>query len=169
MILGMQAAGAGMSALGAYGGAKSERSALAFQANMLDINAQAAERRAQIALDQGAFQAAQIERSGADAKGSVRARFASRNVALDEGTALAAQAGIDLVTQEDAQQSRINAVRSAWGYRTEKTNMLNEAAAKRATREGISPWGRAATTLLGSATSMAQSAYGMKGAGAFGG
>lgn len=169
MILGMQAAGAGMSALGAYGGAKSERSALAFQAQMLDINAQAAERRAQIALDQGAYQAAQVERAGADAKSTARAVFGARNVALDEGSALAVQSGIDLVSQEDAQQARVNAVRQAWGYRTEKTNMMNEAEAKRATRKGINPWTRATTSLIGSATSMAQSAYGMKGAGAFGG
>lgn len=168
-IMGMQAAGAGMSAIGAYGGAKSERSALAFQAQMLDMNAGLAERRAQIALEQGAFQAGQIERSGADAKSSAKATFASRGVALDEGSALAVQSGIDLVSQEDAQQARVNAVREAWGYRTDKTNLMSEAAAKRATRKGINPMGRAATSLLGSATSMASSAYGMKSQGAFGG
>ena len=158
-----------MSAIGAYGGAKSERSALAFQAQMLDMNAQMAERRAQISLDQGAFQAAQIERGGANAKSSARASYAARGVALDEGSALAVQSGIDLVSQEDAQQARVNAVREAWGHRTDKTNIMAEAAAKRATRKGINPWGRASTSLLTSATSIAQSAYGMRAQGAFGG
>lgn len=162
MILGMQAAGAGMSAIGAYGGAKSQKSALGFEAQMLDMNAGLAERRAQIALDKGAFEAGEIEKAGARVKGTQRAVLGARNVALGEGTALAIQAGTDVITQADATQARINAVREAWGHRTDATNQQNAAGAKRANAKGINPWGAAATSLLTSATSMAQSAYAMR-------
>ena len=164
-IMGMQAVGAGASAIGAYGQAKSQKSALGFQAQMADANAQLAERRAQIALDQGAYQAMEIERSGARAKGSQLASFGAKGVVLGEGTALAVVAGTEMVSAEDAQQARINAVRAAWGHRTDATNMRNEGIAARANAKGINPWGAASTSLLGSATSMASSYYGMKKAG----
>lgn len=157
-----------MNAIGAYGGAKSEKSALQFQAQMADLNASMAERRAQIALDQGAFQAAQVERQGADTKSTIKASYAARGVALNEGTPLAMAVGADVATADDARQARINAVRAAWGHRTDAANQTADAAAKRATAKGINPWGRAGTTLLTGATSMAQSAYNMKQQGAFG-
>lgn len=165
----MQAVGAGMGAIGAYGGAKSEKSALNYQAQMQDLNSVMAKRRAEIALDQGAFQAGEIERAGADRNSSIKATYAARGVALNEGTPLAMAVGSDVATADDARMARVNAVRAAWGHRMDETNLKNDAAAKRASAKGINPWGRAATTLLTSATSMAQSAYGMKQQGAFGG
>ena len=168
-IMGLQGAGAGISAVGAYGSAKSQKSALGFQAQMADMNAQLAERRAQIALEQGAYQAQEIERQGARAKGSQRAAMGASNIALDSPTALAIVAGTDLVTAEDAQQARVNAVREAFGHRTDATNQRNEGLAARANAKGINPMGAAATSLLGSATSMASSYYGMKQEGAFSG
>lgn len=168
-IMAMQAAGAATSAIGAYGSAKSQKSALGFQAQMADMNAQLAERRAQISLEQGAFEAQGIERSGARQKGTQRAEMGASGIALGSTTAQAIVTGTDLVTAEDAQQARINAVRAAWGQRTEATNLRNEGRAARANARGINPMGAAATSLLGSATSMAQSAYSMgmfKGSGA---
>lgn len=157
----LQGVGAATSAIGAYGSAKSQKSALGFQAQMADMNAELAERRAQIALDQGAYQAQEIERSGARQKGTQRAEMGASGIALGSTTAQAIVVGTDLVTAEDAQQARINAVRAAWGQRTEATNMRNEGRAARANAKGINPMGAAATSLLGSATSMAQSAYSM--------
>ena len=161
-IMGMQAVGAATSAIGAYGQAKSQKSALGFQAQMADMNAGLAERRAQIALEQGAFQAGEIERGGARTKGTQRASMGGGNIALDSGTALAIVAGTDLVTAEDAKMARVNAVREAFGHRTDATNQRNNAAAQRANAKGINPWGAASTSLLGSATSMASSWYAMK-------
>lgn len=161
-MMALQGAGAGASAAGAYGAAKSQKSALGFQAQMADVNAQLAERRAQIALEQGAFEAQGIERQGARIKGSQRAEMGASGIALDSGTAQAIVVGTDMVTAEDAQQARINAVRAAWGQRTEATNMANEARAARATAKGISPGTSAAISLLGSATDMAKSYYSMR-------
>lgn len=164
-MMAVQAAGAATSAVGAYGSAKSQKSALGFQAQMADMNAELAERRAQISLEQGAYQAQEIERQGARAKGSQRAQMGASGIALGSTTAQAIVTGTDLVTAEDAQQARVNAVRAAWGQRTEATSMRNEGRAARANARGINPMGVAATSLLGSATSMAQSYYGMRKAG----
>jgi hypothetical protein len=157
----LQGVGAATSAIGAYGSAKSQKSALGFQAQMADMNAELAERRAQISLEQGAYQAQEIERGGARQKGAQRAAMGASGIALGSTTAQAIVVGTDLVTAEDAQQARINAVRAAWGQRTEATNMRNEGRAARANARGINPMGAAATSLLGSATSMTRSAYDM--------
>lgn len=154
-----------MSAVGAYGSAKSQKSALGFQAQMADMDAQLAERRAQISLEQGAYQAQELERQGARAKGSQRAQMGASGIALGSNTAQAIVNGTDLVTAEDARQARINAVREAFGHRTDATNKRNEGLAARANAKGISPGFAAATSLLGSATSMSSSYYGMKKAG----
>jgi len=52
-----------------------------------------------------------------------------------------------------------NAVRNAFGYRTQAMNFENEAMAKRATAGAISPFGSMASSLLGNAGGVAQSWY----------
>lgn len=167
VAMALQGAGAGVSAVGAYGEAASKKSSLNYQAQMSDLNAVYAERRAQIATDQGALEAGEIEKSGARTKATAKATLASRGIALDEGTALAIQTGIDVVTAEDAQQARVNAVRAAWGHRADAVNSRNEALMGRATAKGINPTMAAYTSLLGSATSMAESHYAVKRAGGY--
>jgi len=167
MLLAAQAAGAGMDAVGAYGAAKSQKSSLRFAAQAADLNATLAERRAQIALEQGAYQAGEIERAGAREVSGQRATFAARGAALGEGSALAVMSGTELTTAEDARQARINATRAAWGYRTDATNSSNEAIAARANARAINPGMAGFTSLLGSAVSIGQNFYAMKGAGAF--
>ena len=60
-------------------------------------------------------------------------------------------AGTDLMRSIDAETSRINAVRAAFGARTEAAGQRGQAAVSRATADAISPVGAAATTLLGEA------------------
>ena len=60
-----------------------------------------------------------------------------------------------------------NAVRAAWGYRTQAVNTQNEALIKRSAASSISPMGSAATSLLGSATSVAGNWYQMNKMGLF--
>ena len=62
-----------------------------------------------------------------------------------------------------------NAVRSAWGYRTQAVNFENEALTKRATAGAISPFGSAAGSLLGSAATVAGSWYSLNKVGALNG
>lgn len=168
MLLAAQGAGAGMDTVGAYGAAKADKSNLRFQAQIADLNASLAERRAQIALEQGGFQAANIERGTAREVSGQRASFAARGAVLDEGSALAVMSGTELVGAEDARQARINATRAAWGQRTEATNFANEAAAARANASAINPGMAGFSTLLGNAVSIGQNFYQMKSSGAFG-
>lgn len=166
-MLAMQGAGAGLEAAGMYGQAAGQKSALKYDARVADMNALLAERRAQVALEQGRFQINQIRREGAAIKGSQRAQMAANGVDLTYGTPAAVISGTEMLTEIDAQQAEINAVREAWGYRTQATNAQNEARSARANASAIKPWMAGATSLLGSASSVSQSYYGLKKAGAF--
>lgn len=166
-MLSLQGAGAGLEAAGAYGQASSQRSALKYDARIADMNALLAEQRAQVALEQGRFQVNQVRREGAQIKGSQRAQMAASGVDLTYGTPAAVISSTEMLTELDVQQAEINAVREAWGYRTQATGYQNEARSARATAKGINPLLAAGTSLLGSATSVASSYYGMKKAGAF--
>lgn len=167
LSLGAQGAGAGLSAVGAYGSAASQKSGLRYEAQVAGLNAGLAERQAQIALEQGQYQVDQLRRATAGLKGSQTATMAARGLDLTSGTPAEILAGTDFMGEIDVQQAQINAVREAWGYRTQKTNLENEARTKRANASAISPGMAAATSLLGSATSMAGSFYGFQKAGAF--
>lgn len=169
LIMAGQGAGAGMSAVGAYGQAASQKSNLGYEARMADFNATLAERQAQVAMEKGQFTVNQLRRDTAGLKGTQRATMAARGLDLTSGTPADILTGTDYMGEVDAQQAEINAVREAWGYRTQATNLQNEARSKRANAKAISPGMAAATSLLGSATSMGQSYYGFKKAGAFGG
>ena len=59
----------------------------------------------------------------------------------------------------DANTLEANAVRTAWGMRTQATNYQNEALAARATAGAINPGMSAVSSLLGSAGSVASSWY----------
>lgn len=147
--------GAANSAIGSYYGAQSQASSLKFQADIADINARIAELGAQSELAAGEKQvAAQTLRAG-QIKGAQRAAMAANGVDLGEGSAAEVQASTDIMKDIDKDTITANAVRSAWGYRTQATNSQIEALTKRATASGISPIGSTASSLLGSAGSVA--------------
>lgn len=164
-----QGVGGAMSAIGAYGQASSQKSSLRYEAQMSDFNATLAERQAQVAMEKGRFEVDQLRRSTAGLKGSQRATMAARGLDLTSGSPAEILAGTELMGEIDVQQAQVNAVREAWGYRTQKTNLENEARTKRANASAIKPGMAAATSLLGSATSMASSYYSFNKAGAFSG
>lgn len=165
----MQGVGAAQSAIGAYGAAASQKSSLRYQAQIADLNAVAAERQAQVAMQRGQFQVDQVRRSTAGLKGSQRAQMAANGVDLTTGTPAEVLTSTDLMGEIDAQQAEINAVREAWGYRQQGAGFTSDAMAGRANASAISPMAAATTSLLGSATSMASSFYSFQKAGAFGG
>lgn len=167
LIMGAQGVGAGLSAASAFGAARSQKSGLRYQAEAAEINAVTAERQAAAAMERGQFQVNQVRRGAADAKGTARQTYARNGVDLTVGTPADVLTGIDMLSEIDAQQAEVNALREAWGYKTSAENERSEARAARATASAISPGLAAATSLLGSATSMASSAYSFKQAGAF--
>lgn len=169
LILGAQAVGGGLSAVSAFGAAASQRSGLRYQAEAAELNAVTAERQAAAAMERGQFQVNQVRRAGSQAKGTAVQQYAKDGVDLTAGTPAEVLTSIDILSEQDAQQAEINAIREAWGYRTSAENERSQARSARATASAISPGMAAATSLLGTATSVATSYYGFKQAGAFSG
>lgn len=162
----MMGAGAVNSAIGAYYGAASQKRALGLQAGLDDANARVAEIGAQQELIRGQSQLDQANLRAGAIKGSQRAALAANGVVLTEGSAPEILTSTDVMKTVDDNTITMNALRAAWGYRTQETNDQNDALMKRAGAAGISPMGAAATSLLGSAGSVASTWYGMNKTGA---
>lgn len=167
MSIGMQAGGVLTSAMGSHSGASSQKSALKGQARLADINARIAELGAHSALEQGKQQVAQVTHRAGQLKGSQRATMAANGIDLGAGNAAEVQASTDMMKEIDSNTVRHNALRNAWGHRTQSMNYTNEANMARANASGISPGGSAFSSLLGGATQVASSWYGMNQGGMF--
>ena len=157
--LGMQAAGAAMGTVGSYYSAQNTKSNLQMQANLADTNAQIAELGAQSALAQGAKEEQRSRLQTTALKKSQRVAMAANGVDLGQGSAAEILTSTDLMGDIDANTIKANAVRNAWGYRTQATNYQNQALMNRASAGAISPGAGAVASLLGSAGSVGQSWY----------
>lgn len=164
--LALQAGGLLTSTVGSLYSARSQASGLGHQANLAEINARIADLGAESALEQGKQQVAERTLRAGQERGAQRAALAANGVALNEGSAAEIQASSALIKEIDANTLRANATRSAWGYRMNAGNLRTEAVMARATARGINPVGSAATTLLGGATNVATSWYGLQRSGA---
>lgn len=164
----MQGAGAISSGLGAYYGAQSQKSSLELQANLADINARMSESAAQSTLLTGQREEQKSRIATANLKGTQRAGLAANGVDLGVGSAANILTTTDVMGEVDANTIQANAVRSAWGYRTQAVNQTNQALMSRASAGAISPLTSAATSLLGSAGAVAGNWYQYNKAGAFG-
>lgn len=162
---GLQVAGMAAGAVGSFYSAKSQKLALQSQADIAEINARISELGAQSALIQGQRQVGQISRKAGEVKSAQRARLAANGVDLGEGSAAELLTSTDILKEEDMATAHHNALAAAWGYRTQSMNSTNEAAMKRTTAGAISPGMQAASSLLGSAGTVAQSWYALKGKG----
>lgn len=163
----MQAVGAVGSAGSAYYGAKAQKSSLAFESDMADINARQAEKAAQLALSSGRREVQRSRMSTASLKSRQRVGMAANGVALDEGSAVGVLTSTDYISEVDANTIEANAVAAAWGHRAEATNQTNRANMARSAASGINPGQAAAASLMGSATQVATSWYSMNKAGSF--
>lgn len=155
------------SAIGSYFSADMQKSNLKFQADMAEINARMSEQSAQSALLQGQRQASAISMRAGQIKSGQRVALAANGIDLGSGNAAETQASTDIMKQIDMQTAEANAVRTAFGYRTQAVNQQNSALMARASAGAISPFGSAATSLLGSATSVAGNWYQMNKLGLF--
>lgn len=168
-----QAGGAIASGVGSFFGASTQQANLRGQAAVADANARIyetnahlAELSAQSALSQGQQQSAALTMKAGRMKSAQRAALAANGIDVGEGSAAEVQASTDILKEIDANTITANAVRTAWGYRTQGMNMLTQASnsridamSARSTAGAISPFGAAATSLLGSAGSVASSWY----------
>lgn len=164
-----QIGGAATSAIGARSSASAQRTALKSQAAVADINARIAELGAQSALQQGQRQVGALTHRAGQIKSSQRAAMAANGIDLSTGTAAEIQTSTDIMKDIDVATLTLNALRTAWGYRTQATNDQNEAMVKRSTAKSINPGQAAFTSLLGSAGSVASSWHALNKSGAIGG
>lgn len=167
--LAMQGAGAASSAIGAYSGAQAQQGRLRTQAALDDLNAASANRSANSVLAAGQFATQQSMLHTAGVKGAQTAGFAASGVDLNSGSAARVLTSTDYIGQVDQNTIQANAVRSAWGYRTQAVNYQNDALMKRAGADATSPFMAGATSLLGSAGTVAGNWYQYNKAGALGG
>jgi hypothetical protein len=164
--LGLTAAGAGMSVMGAYGKAGSTQAAYEYQAQVAQNNAIAAEWQAQDAITRGQVAEARQRMNTAQLKGTQRASLAARGLDLGEGSALNILTDTDYMGELDALTIRDNAAREAWGYRENAKGAMSDAAMMRMRASAESPAMAATGSLLSGATSVASSWYGLKNVGA---
>jgi len=166
--LALQGGGAINSAVGSYYAAQSQKAALSGQADIADINARTAESTAQSALYAGQQQEISSRLKTAQLKSSQRTSMAANGIDLGSGTATNILTTTDAMGEIDANTIAANAVRSAFGYRTQATNFQNDALMKRATAGAVSPISSAVSTLLSSAGQVAGNWYGLNKSGALG-
>lgn len=169
MCTGMEllgAAGMGMSALGALSGANAAKNSaqmsqvqLNFQADMARINAQLNESNAQATLLAGERQEQNIRLKTAQLKSTQRASMAANGIDLGSDTATNILTTTDVMGEIDAETAASNAVRAAWGYRTQGANATAEAMMKKASADSINPSMSFTTSLLGNAGQVAMNWY----------
>jgi len=154
---GASLAGAASSMVGSYYDAQSRKSRMAYQARMAELNAQLEEKSAQAVLRKGEQQAGQLSLKAGQVKSSQRTRLAANGVDLGVGSAAEQLATTDVMKEIDMNTIQSNAIASAWGHRVQGTNYSNEALMSRTSADSISPTMSAASSLLGSAGSVASS------------
>jgi len=163
----MMGFGAATSVVGAYNSASMQKDSLGFSAAIADINARMSEQSAQAELQRGEreYQSSRLKTAGL--KGRQRASLAANGVDLGVGSAAEILTSTDVMGEIDANTIQANAVRSAWGYRTQAVGYQNDALIKRASASSINPGMAAFTTLLTEGSKVGMAYYGMNKAGAF--
>lgn len=138
-------------------------------ARIADTNARIAELGAQSALDQGQKQVGALTMKAGQLKSAQRVAMAANGIDVGTGSAAEIQASTDIMKEIDSNTLTANAVRTAWGYRTqgmnaqgEAMNLRNQADSMRSMGSAISPIGSGAASLLGSAGNVASSWYQFK-------
>lgn len=168
LSLGLQAAGAVSGAIGSFYSAKMSKQQLAFEASMADINARISELGARQEFHRGQAEVGKLTLSVGQLKARQRTAMAANGIVLGEGSSAEIAASTEIMKEMDRNTIESNAVRSAWGYRTQGVNYQSEAVAKRGTASSISPFGAATSSLLSSAGQVASSWYSLSKASATG-
>lgn len=159
LALGMQATGASMSVVSSYYGASMQKDAMRHQADLSEINAQISDVAVKQELQRGSEQASQLKLQAANMKSSQKAALAASGVVINEGSAKNILDSTDYMVARDIDTINANAVRAAFGQKTQSMNYRLQAGSQRAGATAISPGMQAATSLLGSAGNVATNWY----------
>lgn len=158
----LQLFGAGKQAKGAFDGAQAERAALSYQATLEDEKAGMVDERVRDAYIRGSDQVFRQGLKTAQVRGSQRARFAARGVALNEGSAAAILADTDYFHDMDVRTIADNTEREAWALRQQARSARMGADLLRARAGAVNPNMSAASSLLSSGARVAESWYRLK-------
>ena len=148
-MMATQGASAASSAVGAYYSAQGQQNALRQQADLAEIQAQRTLQSGERDVQRSRLQTASL-------KGTQRAGMAANGIDVGVGSAAQVLTSTDVMGEIDANTIEANAVRSAWGYRTEATM-------KRGSASAINPAMAGATSILGGAGKVATSWYRLQG------
>lgn len=151
--MGLTAAFAGVQAVGAYRSSQAQKIGMRANATMQDNNAQIAEWQASQALQNGQVQEGGKRLETAALYGRERAALAASGVDLGYGSATDVLTSTKVLGEADAMQIHDNALREAWGYRTQATAYRNQGKLGRSGADSISPLMSGVGSLLGSAAS----------------
>ena len=155
VAMGMQAAGMGMSAMGAYNQAKTQQATLGYEAAVADNNARIADYQAQTEQQIGAQQEQAQRMKTASLFGAQLAGMAANGIDLGQGSAADVLASTQYMGERDALTIRDNAARRAWAYNMNAQNLRSESANDRAMGGAINPRMAAFTSLLTGASGLA--------------
>lgn len=160
------AASGAMNTVGAYYAASGQKSALKLQARLDEINAQIADSQARDALLRGERQEQAFRQDVAQLRSKQRVGMATGGIDLGSETAAAVLTSTDYLSEQDATQIKANALREAWGLRTEASNLRSSARMNRATAKSISPIMAGVGTFLTEGARFGGSYYDFKESGA---
>jgi hypothetical protein len=149
------AAGAGASAAGAQNAAEAQKTSLLYDSQVASNNAQLAEWQAQDAIYHGGVQEQAIKMQATALKSIQRAAMAANGIDTTQGSANDVLTSTDYLSAVDVNTARDNALKAAWGYRTQGTGYKDAAANARASGDTISPGNAAFLSLLGSSGQVA--------------
>lgn len=142
-------------AVGALLSAKAASDQSSMAQGVANNNAKMAEYKAQETSRLGEQQAVEVQRRGAAMKSAQRVGMAAKGLDLGYGTAADLQDQTDFFTQSDVATTRTNAAKDAWGSRAMGANYQAQADAENPLMAG-------ATSLIGSAGTVASQWYSMK-------
>ncbi len=152
-------AGTAFSAIGAMQQAQAAQDQANYNAVVAENNAKLAEYKAQDAQQRGELEAQKVQREAAQLRGAQRATMAARGLSLSEGTPLSLLEQTDYFSATDVATTRTNAGKEAWANRVQKANFETEAMSNRAAASSINPLMAGATSLISSASKVADKWY----------
>jgi hypothetical protein len=162
IALGAQVAGAIGSTYAAYRESQGQKRGYEYQSQVARNNAQLAEWQAQDALERGQSDKQRIQLKKASIIGTQEAVLASRNVALDEGSALRILADTELMAERDIATVEENAAKEAWALRNQAAGYQSNAGFLQSRAGAQSPLLDAAATALTTGGRVAGSWYAMR-------
>lgn len=159
LAFGLSAAGAIGQTYASFRRSSGEARGYNYQAEVARNNRQLSEWQAEEALARGMSTQRDVQLRGAQFLGRQRAVLGSRNVAMNEGSALNLLADTEYGIKHDSNVAADNAAKEAWALRMQALNYGTNASLLSERADAQSPFMDAAGTALTSAGRVAQSWY----------